>query len=528
MPFTKRRSAMFIVIIMFVGALGYMLADIRHNLDAEMGKLWRVVNLADNNYVEDVDWNHTVEGAIKGMLENLDPHSVYIPPDKVRENKENFNAKYEGIGVQFEMIDGYITVISPIAGSPSYKLGILPGDRIVAIDGQKAVGIAADDVPAKLKGPKGSSVRIDVQRNGVDRPLTFTIVRDIIPISTLTASFMLDDSTGYIRVSRFATITARETEEALQALEGQSLKRLILDLRWNSGGYLHEAVKLAGKFIRGHRMVVYTRGRSEAVEERYYADQFGRKIVRDYPLIVLINRGSASASEIVAGAIQDYDRGLIVGENSFGKGLVQKEYSLQDGSAVRLTTAKYYTPSGRCIQREYKGKKVEAYYDDIPDSSWHSLDSLQNRPLFRTGHGRPVYGGGGIQPDAYVVRPPLAVSSRLYNEMLHHQVFFEYATQLVGRFAERRTTLTDFAAAFHLSDRLMNDFRELCLSKDIAFSNDEFSADVDAYQLQIKAEMARCWWENTGFYYVMAGADGQIQSALRLFPEAEKLAALER
>ncbi|RMI08709.1 MAG: S41 family peptidase, partial [Calditrichaeota bacterium] len=323
------------------------LAVLQNNREEQLKKLLKVARLADLYYVEEVNWEEAVEGAITGMLEKLDPHSVYIPPEKVKENKESFAGKYEGIGIQFDIINGYLTVIAPIPGSPSDQLGIRSGDRIIKINGESAIGLTSDEVISRLKGPRGTAVRVTIQRPGVSEPLEFTIVRDVIPISTITAHFMVDDSTGYLAINRFAAITAREVEEKLAELEAQGMKRLLLDLRGNSGGYLHEAVKVAGKFIPGHKLIVYTRGRDGRIDEEYYADQFPRKVVRSYPLIVLIDRGSASASEIVAGAIQDHDRGLIVGENSFGKGLVQKEFSLQDGSAVRITTARYYTPSGR-------------------------------------------------------------------------------------------------------------------------------------------------------------------------------------
>ncbi|MCB0276051.1 MAG: PDZ domain-containing protein, partial [Calditrichaeota bacterium] len=382
--FVKKRPFLTSAII-FLVTLGAFLthnafADIRADMEGQIRKLVSVARLAQMYYVEEVDWDTAVEGAISGMLEKLDPHSVYIPPDKAQENKENFSGKYEGIGIQYDIIDGYLTVISPIAGSPSYKLGIKAGDRIVKIEGKSAYGIEREEVPDKLKGPKGSLVNVTIQRDGVKGYLDFDIERDEIPITTITASFMEDDSTGYIALSRFAAITAREVEEKLRELEKQNLKRLIFDLRGNSGGYLTEAVKVVGKFVKGHKIVVYTKGRSGEVDEEYFSDEFGRRMVRNYPLVVLVDRGSASAAEIVAGAIQDYDRGLIVGENSFGKGLVQKEFPLHDGSAVRVTTAKYYTPAGRCIQRDYKGKDPEEYYQEIPDSTWASEDSLKNRP----------------------------------------------------------------------------------------------------------------------------------------------------
>ncbi len=530
--FSKYKRPTIITATLFIlGITAFLLAhtvfaDVQNGLERQLRKLVGVARLAQMYYVEDIEWDDAMEGAISGMLEKLDPHSVYIPAEKVSANKENFSGKYEGIGIQYDIIDGYITVISPIPGSPSERLGIMSGDRIIKIDGKSAVGIERDEVPKKLKGPKGTSVKVAIQREGAKALLEFTIIRDVIPISTITASFMADDSTGYIAVNRFAAITSKEVEEKLQALEKNGLKRLILDLRGNSGGYLHEAVKLAGKFIKGHKLIVYTRGRSERIDDEYYADQFGRRLVRNYPLILLINRGSASAAEIVAGAIQDYDRGLIVGENSFGKGLVQKEFPLQDGSAVRITTAKYYTPSGRCIQRDYKGKNVKGYYDDIPDSTWITEDSLSHRPQYYTEKGRTVYGGGGIQPDFYVAYHNASKSPELINSMLTNRAFFEYVTEYVRRRRINYKDVDAFSRRFTVDDTMMADFRRVCAERKVDLKEEEFTRDQEYIRLRIKAEIARHLWGQNAYYFVMLEGDNQFRKALTLFGEARKLAAL--
>jgi carboxyl-terminal processing protease len=529
---SRRTPVILIAAIIIFSGVGFILthtvfADIKEGMETQLKKLVNVARLAQLYYVEDVDWNTAVEGAITGMLENLDPHSVYIPPKKAEENSENFSGEYEGIGIQFDVLDGFITVLAPIPGSPSDHLGLTAGDRIVKINGKSVIGISRDEVPKKLRGPKGSTVDVTILREGTEEPLEFTITRDVIPISTITASFMVDDSTGYLAVNRFAAITSKEVEEELGNLEKQDIKRLILDLRWNSGGYLHEAVKLAGKFIEGHKLIVYTKVRSTRIDEEYYADQFGRGKIRDYPLIILINRGSASASEIVAGAIQDHDRGLIVGENSFGKGLVQKEFPLQDGSVVRITTAKYYTPSGRCIQRDYKGKNVEQYYDDIPDSTWASEDSLKNRPLFYTKAGRPVYGGGGIQPDAYVPSSGFSKSPELTNKMLQKRLFFEYANSYVLKHPELKTSVTQFENQFRVSDQLFRSFKSFCREKNFTFEDGEFDKDEDYIKLRLKAEIARRMWDKNAYYHVVLSEDHQFQMVIKSFNEAKRLATLE-
>ncbi len=530
----KRRNSTLIVLgIVFFSIIGFLLsrqvfADVNHNIQTQLTKLYKVIQLAQMYYVEDIDWDTAIEGAISGMLEKLDPHSVYIPPKKAKENEESFSGEYEGIGIQFDVIDGYLTVIAPIPGSPSDKLGIQAGDKIIKINGKSAIGISRDEVPKKLKGPKGTTVDVTIVREGVEEPFDLTITRDVIPISTITASFMVDDSTGYIWVNRFAAITAKELEERLEDLEKHHLKRLVLDLRWNSGGYLHEAVKMAGKFVPGHRLIVYTKGRSQRIDEEYYADQFGRRIVRNYPLIVLINRGSASASEIVAGAIQDYDRGLIVGENSFGKGLVQKQFRLQDGSQVRITTAKYYTPSGRCIQRNYKGKKLEEYYSEIPDSTWASEDSLKHRPLYYTlERHREVYGGGGIQPDVYIKNTSFSKVPQMTNKFLRKRLFFEFTTDYTAHHPELKTSLEQFQSAFEISPEVLKDFRKYCRDKGVKFHNEDFEKDIDFIKLRLKAEIARHFWENDGYYYVILHKDHQFLKAMSLFDEAKKLAMLK-
>lgn len=516
-----------IAIALFSMGLSYgAFAGIQKDLEKHIRKMVRVAQLLQMYYVEDVEWDSAVEGAVSGMLQKMDPHSVYISPEKAQENEENFNGEYEGIGIQYDILDGYITVISPMPGSPSERSGIVAGDRIVKIEGDNAIGISRDEITPKLKGPKGTSVQLTVQRENVAEPLEISVMRDVIPIHTVSASFMVDDSTGYILVNRFAAITASEVEDSLRVLEIQGMRRLVLDLRGNSGGYLHESVKLAGKFIAGHQMVVYTQGRSEGVDEEYYSDQYGRRVVRDYPLVVLVDRGSASASEIVAGAIQDYDRGLIVGENSFGKGLVQKEFPLDDGSAVRITTAKYYTPSGRCIQRDYKGKSTEEYYDEIPDSSWFTENQLNSRPMFYTQKGRAVYGGGGIQPDLFVKNTNISKSLDLTNQMLQKRIFFEIANEYVYQEMQSKPDLVTFKNRTEIGQRWMQRLQQHCSEKGIAVTDSDFNKDRKWIQLRFKAEIARRIWDNNGYHFVWLGSDSQFAKALQSFDQARRLASL--
>ncbi len=529
---SKRLPFVIIIFVLIFGSIGFVinqdvLADIQDLSKGQVNKFFRVVQMVKYYYVEDVEWNNAMEGAISGMLSKLDPHSVYIPPKKVKQNKENFSGHFEGIGIEFDVIDGYITVISPIAGSPSDRLGILAGDKIVKIDGESAIGIEREEVPKKLKGPKGSAVDVTIVREGLEEPLELTIIRDVIPIYTVTTKFMVDDSTGYIWVNRFAATTSQEAEEAIQALLDKGMRRLVLDLRGNPGGYLHEAVKLAGKFLPGHQLVVETRGRSNRVDEKFYSDQWRKNgQVYDFPLVVMIDRGSASASEIVSGSIQDYDRGLIVGTNSFGKGLVQKEFPMKDGSAVRITTAKYYTPSGRLIQWEYKGKDVREYYAEHRDTSWTSEDSLKNRPVFQTRAGRKVYGGGGIRPDIIEPYKSYTKSPKLTNKILAKRLFFDFATHYASNHPELKTNIKKFQENFHINQGILNEFKKYCIDEGIEMDDEAFSRDESYISSRLKSELARNFWEKDGFYYVWIQNDNQFHTAINSFDEAKRIVML--
>ncbi len=527
-----RLSVILIFSIVILSTIGFFLskdalADLQSLTRQQLRKFMSVVQLIQLYYVEPVDWDKSMEGAITGMLSKLDPHSVYIPAKKMKEVRENFNAKFEGIGIQFDVINGYLTVIAPIVGSPSDRLGIRSGDKIIKIDGKSAIGITREEVVKKLRGPKGTSVTVTIIREGVEEPLEFTIIRDEIPIYTVTTKFMVDDSTGYIKVNRFAATTSTEVEEALISLESQGMKRLILDLRNNPGGYLHEAVKLAGKFIPGHALIVYTKGRSGKVEDEYYADQFGRRKVRRYPLVVLIDRGSASASEIVSGAIQDYDRGVIVGTTSFGKGLVQKEFPLSDGSAVRLTTAKYYIPSGRSIQRSYKGKSLQEYYQEAgQEEEADSLDDATNKPVFYTKSGRKVYGGGGIHPDiiekeSYWTYRMAKTTQQIYQKRL----FFTFAADYVAKHPElHKLSLRKFHKTFQITDAMLKDFKAYVQKHEVEVRDEDFQKDRDFIALTLKAEIARDIWNNDGYYFVIMQGDKQFLKAYHSFDLARQLA----
>jgi len=518
-----------IVIVAYFGLKvdNYLLVSEEKNVKVEnQQKFLQTLNYISNFYVDDVDWDKSFQGAIDGFLSNLDPHSIYLSQSEVEISDENNTGKYQGIGIQFDILDGYLTVIAPISGSPSEKLGLMAGDKIIKINAENAVGLTTAEVQKLLKGEKGTSVDITILRRGVDEELSFTIIRDEIPINTVFTSFINSDNTGYIFLTRFSKTTEEEIEQALENLEEQGMDKLILDLRWNPGGFLDQAVRLVGKFIEGHKRVVYTRGRLSQFDEDYYTDSFGQAVVRNYPIIVLINHASASASEIVAGAIQDYDRGLIVGKTSFGKGLVQREFPLKDDSRLRLTISKYYTPSGRLIQRPYENTSIVDYYtanlDSIYDES--STDSL-SQSEYHTSNGRNVYGGGGIKPDVIIKYTSASKSQKLTQQLHQHRIFFEVASDHANHNSYLSQDFENFLSDFRISKDLIYSVKSAAKEKRIEVNNEEFLNDLDYIKTRLKAELARSLWDNTKYYQVLMVNDNQYQKALSLFPEAQKIIA---
>ena len=313
-------------------------------------------------YYEDIDMEALMDGAFKGIMDQLDPHSIFISAKDQENIDELFRGEFQGIGIEFDILNNYITVISPVVGGPSEKAGLLAGDWIINIDGESAKGIDREDVYKKLRGKKGTRVELKIGRYGIE-PFDVTIIRDDIPLFSVRATSMLDDDTGYIWLTRFSTKSGPEVKQSLDALLDQGMKRMVLDLRNNSGGILEQAAEVANIFITKKDTLVYTKGKNKQSTQAFIASP--EKGNSNFPLIVLINRGSASASEIVAGAVQDLDRGLVIGETSFGKGLVQRQAGLMDGSAIRVTIAQYYTPSGRLIQRPFQSEDQNNYYAEL-------------------------------------------------------------------------------------------------------------------------------------------------------------------
>jgi carboxyl-terminal processing protease len=538
-------------VLLIIGAIVFGLivgSKLQFGVTDSAAKVGQVVSIVKKNYVENVDDTKLTESAIRGILEQLDPHSVYMTPAQVRKSKEEFQGNFEGIGVEFDIIADTLVVVAPVAGGPSEKIGVQSGDRIIAIDDSSAIGITRDDVIRKLRGQKGTKVSIKVIRQGEPVPLVFTITRDKIPTYSVGAVLMLDDKTGYIKLDRFVQTTYDEFSDAMKSLKAQGMTQLVLDLRGNPGGYLDQAIKVADEFIGGMKKIVYTRG-AHVKDEDFFSkpnDMFEKESV-----VVLINRGSASASEIVAGALQDYDRALIVGETSFGKGLVQRQFDLPDSSAIRVTISKYYTPLGRLIQRKYgNGKRGrEEYYNELSerDKDEHFFESeakkiwsLTRKPVeaatfverdsthevFKTPLGRIVLGGGGIIPDYFCWNDTL---TPYYRQMLAKQIFDEFALTYLDQNKSLKQTyekVDDFRKNFVVSESMMQSLIGLAAKKDIPFNEREYKQDERYFKNMVKATLARQLWGWKAQTSILILEDTVLKEAVNLFPKAKMLANL--
>jgi carboxyl-terminal processing protease len=528
----NKRRVLLLSIILLVVVFSASAVRLRSQSSGRTNDLYRkiqtlneIINLVNENYVDPVEWDGVMEGAFEGLLERLDPHSNYIPKERFESIQEQFVGKFEGIGIEFDIIDDWITVIAPVPGTPSERVGLRAGDKIVEIDGNSAYKFTQEQVFETLRGPKGTAVNIGVRRTGQEKPLSFTIIRDEIPIYSVLASIMLDENTGYILINRFSSTTSEEVEAALKELEEEGMTRLIIDLRNNSGGYLEQAVEVADKFVAAEDTLVFTMGRGSSMDQVHRSHSRGTH--PDYPVIVLINRGSASASEIVAGALQDLDRGLIVGETSFGKGLVQRQWRLSDGSALRVTVGRYYTPSGRLIQRPY-GEGNDKYYLDLMarTDDPEVLDSLlATLPLYHTRGGREVYGGGGIMPDE-IVSWNLQISDqtiRLLNNV--DRLLYQYAElkamELRGRHADPGSFISDFQPGKKERSRMAEWLREHGMD----IQDEAFEADWKFIANRLASEMAGLMWDREEQIRVRLEADKQLQEALTMFELAEELLA---
>jgi carboxyl-terminal processing protease len=492
---------------------------------ATVDKFATLLNYIERMYVDSVDAEALTEKAIVSLLEELDPHSVYLSKEELQEANEPLQGSFEGIGIQFQILNDSILVVNPIEGGPSEKLGIRAGDKIVEIEGKNVAGngVTNNDVTSSLRGPKGTIVKIGIWRKGVKDILHYEIVRDKIPIFSIDASYMANPTTGYIKVSRFAKTTTEELRKALDDLKAKGMKDLILDLQGNGGGLLNSAIEMADEFISGDRLLVYTEGRSFARENFKANPKIAGKFEKG-KLVVLIDESSASASEIVSGAVQDWDRGLIVGRRSFGKGLVQRPIPLPDGSAVRLTVQKYFTPAGRCIQKPYEDG-LEAYMMDkknrFEKGEFFSLDSLSfpdSLKFFTNIKKRTVYGGGGILPDIFV---PLDTteSSAYFSELLRTGVNNDWVLNYVDAEREKLMkaypTLDSFVQYYEVPTSGIQAMIDELEKKGVPFNKEEFAISERAIRIRTKALVARNLFDYSAFYRVINELNPAFKKALQ-------------
>jgi carboxyl-terminal processing protease len=499
-------------------------------------KFKEILTHIDRDYVDTVNTEDLIDYSIEKMLEKLDPHTVYIPAKDLQMARAQLEGDFDGIGVEFNIFKDTVFVVAPITGGPSETAGIRAGDKIVEVDGKPMVGKSVDNgtVFSRLRGPKGSKVKLGIRRGMSNDLMQFTVTRNKIPTYSIDATYMIDNKTGYIKVNRFAANTYEEFKKAMNTLKGQGMQQLVLDLRGNPGGYMDRATNMADEFIAGNKLIVYTDGKESRYDSRVNAYING--IFEKGPVVVLIDEGSASASEIVAGALQDNDRALIVGRRSFGKGLVQAPIPLEDGSELRLTISRYYTPSGRSIQKPYTHEgNDESYTMDVMKRYEHGelfhADSIKfNDSLkYQTVKGRIVYGGGGIMPDVFV---PLDTSynTKYLNKLVNANIIREYAFNYYTRNKAdlEKQKFEDYKNNFVVSEQMMKDITNNGTAAGVQFNVAEYNRSKDFIRTQLKALIARSVWKsgngstglNNEYYQVMSFNDEVYKQALNLFDRA--------
>lgn len=497
------KRVVFAIFFAVMGVFPFM-GYAQQNKDAveQLQKLNRFYRYLSVMYVDSLDMKPIVESAIREMLSELDPHSTYLDIEEMKASQESFDGEFSGIGIEYNIHNDSIIVINTVAKGPAERVGLMPNDRIVEIDGQNVVGIKRNDVSPKLRGTRGSTVKIGVTRRGVEQILPFTIVRDNIPINTVDAAFVAAEGVGYVKVNRFGKTTMREFREAMDSLRG--IESLILDLSDNSGGLLNQAVDMAGYFLPQDSHIVSIEGRAIKTE-RLRSDkgnEFSGK------LIVIIDEGSASGSEIVAGALQDWDRAVIVGQDSFGKGLVQRQIPMGDGSAIRLTVARYHTPSGRVIQRPYeKGHKDEYYKAHTNRLRGEVSDSVAGREEYNTLRSRrTVYGGGGIQPDIYTQSDTTQVSGymvKLVAQGVYNEFMMDYMDSNRKRLEAEYPTFEKFEAKFALSDKDMKRLVDMATRKGVDYDEEGYQRSQMLMRYQLMAMIAQRLYSEDEFYKLL-------------------------
>ncbi len=503
-----------------------------NNLISSYLKFKDILTYIQRDYVDEVNTDELVESAITNMLEELDPHSVYIPAEELEMAKAQLEGEFEGIGIEFNIFRDTIYVVAPLSGGPSEEVGLQSGDKIIRVDGEDVAGTGIDnqDVFELLRGPKGSKVEVGIKRKGQEELMDFTITRDKIPQESVDANYMVNEEIGYIRVSRFAATTYDEFREALQGLKEKGMKKLILDLQGNPGGYMDRAINMTDEMLSDNKLIVYTEGKQPRYNTEARAYKEG--LFEEKPIIVLIDEGSASASEIVAGALQDNDRALIVGRRSFGKGLVQLPIPLDDGSELRLTISRYYTPSGRSIQKPYL-EGSEDYGLDILNRYRHgeffSSDSihLNDSLKYKTSKGRTVYGGGGIMPDHFVPLDTTQKVGEFFAELLNTNVFREYTLTYYENHKKEleKMSFEKYYKDFEVSDAMLNELVKMAEKAGIEYTQEDINESKEILKNRIKAWVARSAYGKNGYFPIINEDNEVFQRAMELFDEAEKLAS---
>lgn len=515
MSIRTRRTFFSLIVFFAVCALGGMIVSQQVGAQSasdesafreSLKSFGSVYSLVAKNYAEPLTGKMAgqaiYDGAIPEMLHTLDPHSSFYDPKAFARMREDQHGKYYGVGMLIQPVGGHVVVVYPIEGSPAFKAGIHPGDVITAIDGKPAAGLTSDQVANQLKGARGTAVAVTMTRVGAPKPITFHLMRAEIPNRSVDLAFMIRPGIGYIHIKQFQETTGREFDDAMNSF-GPNLKGLVLDLRGNPGGVLVEAVAVCDRLLKRGQVIVSQRGR--AYPEQVYRATHGNG-GQDFPIVVLVNRGTASAAEIVTGALQDHDRALVAGETTFGKGLVQTVYSLSDHTGLALTTYHYYTPSGRLIQRNYNGVSLYDYYYD------HDQPKVKDREVRLTDSGRKVYGGGGITPDVFIKAP----KATRFQQVVASQGMFQGYTE---QYLAHRTLTKDF----EVSDKVLNDFKKYLQSQNIEFSPQEFQDNTDWIRSNIRASLFTTQFGSSSGLQVQADADPEITQALTLMPEAAKL-----
>ncbi|MCQ2110883.1 MAG: S41 family peptidase [Bacteroidaceae bacterium] len=498
----------------------------QRGIEEQLQKLLIAESAISQLYVEPVSDSVLVESAVKGMLEKLDPHSTYLTPKEVQDSNESLNGNFDGIGIQFNMVQDTLYVVQPVVDGPSEKVGIIAGDRIVTVNDTSIAGVKMkeDAIKSRLRGPKGTHVKLGILRHGIEELIYFDVVRDKIPLNTIDAHYMIGSDIGYVKIASFGATTLQEFKDALAELKAKGMKSLIVDLQDNGGGYLTAATGMANEFLQRDQLIVYTEGRS-AGRSGFKASGDGG--FKEGKVVVLIDEYSASASEILSGALQDWDRAAIVGRRSFGKGLVQRPVDFPDGSVIRLTVAKYFTPSGRCIQKPY-GDDVK-YSDDIVErlhrgelmnqDSIHFADSLKYKTLVE---GRTVYGGGGIMPDYFVPLDTTQITP-YYRLLSARGVILQSSIAYVDahrKQLERKfKTFRDYDEKFTIDKEYLDIVRKKADALKIEFKEDEYEECLPLLEMQLKALVARNLWTINEYYSIIGRRDPILKKGIEVITQ---------